>query len=238
MSKGFWAIIAIIAIVFGGILFFKDHNKANAPGSGQPTNHVEGAGQKKVTLVEYGDYQCPFCEQYYPVVKQVVEKYKNDIVFQFRNMPLTQVHDNALAGARAAEAAGLQNKYWEMHDLLYENQDKWVPSKSPIDAFSIFAKQLGLNVDTFKKDFASARVNDFINNDIAEFNKTKLKVETPTFLLDGKKVTPSLRYTDNTQQTVDVQASVATFSKVLDDEIATKTGTATTSQPGGSQNPQ
>jgi len=236
MSKGFWAVIAIIAIVFGGILFFKDHNKTNTASTTQPTNHVEGANQKHITLVEYGDYQCPFCEQYYPVVKQVVEKYKNDIAFQFRNMPLTQVHDSALAGARAAEAAGLQNKYWEMHDWLYENQQTWVGAKDPITTFSAAAKQLGLNVDTFKKDFTSARVNDFINNDIAEFNKTKNKVETPTFLLDGKKITPSLSYTDNSQQTVDVPASVATFSKVLDDAIAAKT--STTSTPGGSQNPQ
>ena len=233
MSKGFWGIVIAILIVFGGIIWIKNAHKANAPSSSQVTNHVEGLNQKNVTLVEYGDYQCPYCEQYYPVVKQVVEKYKNDIKFQFANLPLTQVHQNAFAGARAAEAAGLQNKFWEMHDLLYDDQNAWVQSGDPASVFNQFAKQLNLNVDQFKKDFASSKVNDLINADIAAFNKTKNELATPTFFLDGKKVTPSLVFTDRTNQTVDVPSSVAAFSKVIQDAIDAKTAT-----PAGSQNPQ
>jgi protein-disulfide isomerase len=233
MSKGFWGIVIAIIVVFGGIIWIKNANKANAPSTTQVTNHVEGQNQKNVTLVEYGDYQCPFCEQYYPVVKQVVTKYNRDIKFQFANLPLTQLHQNAFAAARAAEAAGLQNKFWEMHDMLYENQNAWVQTSDPSKAFEQFAKQLNLNVTQFKSDFSSSKVNNLINADIAAFNKTKEELATPAFFLDGKKITPSLVYTDETNQTVDVPASVAAFSKVIDPVIAAKTAT-----PGGSQNPQ
>src|SRR5689334_11962675 len=111
MSKQFLLIVA--ACVVGLIaLFALTKPKAGAPGStnssAQTSNHVEGKGAKKVTLVEYGDYQCPFCGAFYPVVKQVAAQYNNDIYFQFRNLPLFQIHNNAFAGARAAEAASLQ----------------------------------------------------------------------------------------------------------------------------------
>lgn len=212
MSKAFWAIIAVVLIVFGGILLFKD-NKANAPSDStsssnvQPTNHTEGKGSTGVVLVEYGDYQCPFCGQYYPIVKQVQQKYNDQITFQFRNLPLLQIHQNAFAGARAAEAAALQNKFWEMHDKLYENQETWSASSNPLSVFTTYAGQLGLNVDTFKKDFASSKVNDIINADIKEFGKTGQELSTPTFFLDGKKISPK---------------SVDEFSKYIDDRIAQK----------------
>lgn len=233
MSKGFWGIVIAIIVVFGGIIWIKNANKADAPSTTQVTNHVEGQNQKNVTLVEYGDYQCPFCEQYYPVVKQIVQKYNADIKFQFANLPLSQVHQNAFAAARAAEAAGLQNKFWEMHDMLYENQSAWVQSSDPSKTFEQFAQQLKLNVTQFKSDFASSKVNNLINADIAAFNKTKEELATPAFFLDGKKITPGLSYTDASQQNVDIQASVDTFSKLIDQAISTKTAT-----PGGSQNPQ
>src|SRR4051812_29189244 len=99
MDKRFWAIIGVIIVVFGGVLFFKsNNNKAAAPSGTQPTNHVQGAGTKGVTLTEYGDYECPVCKQYYPVVKQVQQQYGDEITFQFRNLPLTQIHQNAFAG--------------------------------------------------------------------------------------------------------------------------------------------
>src|SRR5689334_22232262 len=118
MNKSFWAIIAVIVVIFGGIVVFhkKDATPTNSSNV-KPTNHIEGNATSGVSLVEYGDYQCPFCGQYYPLVKQVVEKYKTQIRFQFRNLPLYQVHQNAFAAARAAEAADKQGKFWEMHDL-------------------------------------------------------------------------------------------------------------------------
>ncbi len=214
MSKLFWAAIAVIVIVFGGILLFKGSNQANTSSSNaQPTNHVTGAGTTGVKLVEYGDYQCPFCGEYYPIVKQVVSKYGDQITFQFRNLPLVSRHANALAAARAAEAAGDQNHYWEMHDILYENQDQngqtgWVASGNPLnDYFVGYAKQIGLDVTKFKTDFAASKTNDVINADIAAFQKLGIDESTPTFILDGKHITPK---------------SVDEFSKLIDAEIKAK----------------
>jgi len=136
-------------------------------------------------LVEYGDYECPICEAYYQPVKQAVAKYSGDIHFQFRNLPLTSIHPNAFAAARAAEAAGLQDKFWQMHDKLYENQNDWVSSSSPLDIFTTYATAIGLNVSQFKTDYASSKVNDAINADLAAFAKTGQEQATPTFYMDG-----------------------------------------------------
>ncbi len=107
MSKTFWAVIAIIVVVFGGIIVFNKQDKASSANA-QPTNHVIGSESTGVKLVEYGDFQCPFCGQYFPLVEQVKEKYKDKIIFQFRNLPLISRHQHALAAARAAEAASNQ----------------------------------------------------------------------------------------------------------------------------------
>jgi protein-disulfide isomerase len=207
MDKRFWAIILVIVVIFGGVLFFKNMHKANAP-TVQPTNHIEGKDAKSVTLVEYGDYECPACEEYYPIVKQVVQKYNNDITFQFRNLPLSTIHPNAFAGARAAEAAALQNKFWEMHDALYDNQNSWAQSSNPQQFFNQYAQQLGLNLSQFQKDYSSSRVNDTINADVAAFEKTKADMATPAFFLDGKQIKPD--------------PTVDSFSKLLDAEIVKK----------------
>jgi protein-disulfide isomerase len=214
MSKGFWAIIAVIVVVFAGLIFFnnKDKDKGSNPNA-QVSSHVEGNTASKVKLVEYGDFQCPVCGGYYPVVKQVVEKYKDKISFQFANLPLSQVHQNAFAGARAAEAASKQNKYWEMHDLLYQNQSTWSESKNPNNYFNQYANQLGLNSSQFQKDFASAAVNDTINADVSAFKKTGAAMATPAFFLNGKQVQLQTLLDSSNTPTVD------NFSKLLDEAI-------------------
>jgi protein-disulfide isomerase len=204
MSKTFWAIIGVIVIVVGGILIFnKDDAKAPGGSSTKPTSHVAGEGS--ITLVEYGDYECPYCGAAYPVVKQVEEKYKDQVKFQFRHLPLLQVHKNAFVAARAAEAAGMQGKFWEMHDLLYQNQQNWSKASDPRSIFDQFATQLGLNVKQFKADSNSSKVNNLINADIAEFNKTGEQVSTPTFFLNGKKI--------------QVNNTVEDFSKIIDAKL-------------------
>jgi len=148
MDKRFLSILGAIIIIFVGIFVFSQHSNNNSSSSSnssqQPTSHIEGQGKAGVTLVEYGDYECPICGLYYPVVKQVEAQFSSQIYYQFRNLPLTSIHKNAFAGARAAEAAGLQGKYWQMHDALYENQDPngasgWVASDNPLTFFTTFA---------------------------------------------------------------------------------------------------
>ena len=212
MSKTFWAIIAVIVVVFGGILLFNGRGK-DTPGTSdtsvQPTNHVKGKGTTGVAVVEYGDYQCPYCGQFEPFVEQAVAKYGDQITFQFRNLPLIQVHQNALAGARAAEAASNQDKFWEMHDMLYENQTTWSESSNPQSYFDQYAKQLGLNISQFDKDAASAHTNDVINADIAAFDKTGNEKSTPAFFIDGKLVNPT-------------SISEEALTKLIDQAIAAK----------------
>jgi protein-disulfide isomerase len=207
MSKTFWAIIAVIILIFVGIVVFKDDKAAAPTGSAKPTSHLFGQGTSGVTLVEYGDYQCQFCAQYHPLVNAVKEKYKEQIHFQYRNLPLLQVHKNAFAAARAAEAADKQGKFWEMYDLLFQNQSAWSESSTASTTFEQYAAQLSLNVTQFKKDASSAAVNDIINADINEFKKTKEAMSTPTFFLEGKKVQPK---------------SVDEFSKLIDEAIKAK----------------
>ena len=219
MSKGFWAIVLAVVIVLGGVFLLTDHKKSgnnNGGGNVQATSHIEGSTKTGVKLVEYGDYECPYCGQFYPIVKQVVTQYNDQIQYQFRNLPLTQIHKNAFAGARAAEAAGLQGKFWEMHDLLYQNQDPngatgWVVSDDALDDYFVgYAKQLGLNVNQFKTDYKSSKVNDMINADISAFDKTGAEEATPTFFLDGKQIHPGYSASD--------------FQKLIDAAIKAKTG--------------
>jgi protein-disulfide isomerase len=215
MDKRFLAIIGVIVVIFGGILVINSHKTdKNGSSSGTPTNHVTGKLDSKVTLTEYGDYECPVCESYAPVVDQVQQKYADTVKFQFRNLPLSSIHPNAIAGARAAEAADMQGKFWQMHDLLYSQaawQD-WSTSSNPEPLFWNYASQLGLNVDKFKTDFASSAANNRIQADVAAFMKTGQQEATPAFFINGKFYANS-NFVDSNGP------SVEAFSKVLDNAL-------------------
>ncbi len=208
MNKRFLAIVLVCVLALVGVyaLTSKDEVKpaGSADGKSKLSSHTIGANAKKVNLTEYGDYQCPACGQYHPLLKQLIAEYKNDIQFQFRNYPLQQIHPNARAASRAAEAAGKQDRFWEMHDKLYEQQDSWKNSSSANTIFNSYAGELGLNVSKFKTDFMSSEINDIIT---ADYNEgTRLGVNsTPTFFLQGKKIT--------NPQTLD------DFKKLIDDAI-------------------
>ncbi len=192
MDKRFLAILGVILVIVIGAIWITNNKKTNSTaGNGQPTNHVMGSTSTGVKLLEYGDYECPYCGQYYPIVKQVAAEYANQIQFQFRNLPLTQLHPNAFAGARAAEAAALQGKFWQMHDALYENQNAWASSTNVTPIFNSYATQLGLNLTQFKTDYSSDKVNSSINADVAAFNKTNQQTATPAFFLNGKFIQPT-----------------------------------------------
>lgn len=210
-NRFFITVIILIAVFFGAFTLTKQKKSATSPNTNtsQPTNHVKGEGKSGVVLIEYGDLQCPACGQYYPIVKQVYDKYKDQITVQFRHFPLVQIHPNAFVASRAAEAAAKQNKFWEMHDLLYENQETWGGSRTPNSFFTAYAKQLGLDTTKFQQDMDSQETNNFINADISEGKKIGAD-STPTFVLDGKKLESNPR-------------SIDEFYKIIDDAIAAKT---------------
>ena len=123
-------------------------------------DHIEGRASARLTLVEFGDYQCPYCGAAYPVVKQLQRDLGSKLRFVFRNFPLTQAHPYAMVAAEAAEAAALQGKFWEMHDIIYENQDQLEPSILPL-----WAQQLRLNVNELGRAIKEGLVTERIKDD-------------------------------------------------------------------------
>ena len=210
MNKQFIGILVVVIGLLVGVFALTGGNKEGSNGggdsSGQASNHVVGPENAKVTLIEYGDFQCPACKSYFPIVSQLKQTYADKIKFQFRHYPLVQIHPNAFLGSRAAEAAGKQNKFFEMHDVLYENQDTWSSGANPTPILESYATQLGLNLEQFKADLNSPAVADVINAD-AKAAQALGATSTPTFVLNGKRI-------DKNPQSMDE------FVKLIDDELA------------------
>ncbi len=151
-------------------------------------DHAEGPIDAPLTLVEYGDYQCPYCGAAYPVVKRLQKSLGKKLRFVFRNFPLTQVHPYALVAAQAAEAAELQGKFWEMHDLLFEQQTLLKPEIIPV-----WAKRLELNVEQFGSDIKQGVVEKRIKEDRQSGIRSGVN-GTPTFFINGKRYDGSHDY--------------------------------------------
>jgi protein-disulfide isomerase len=142
-------------------------------------DHIQGPDTAYVTLVEYGDYECPYCGQAYPIIKNIQERFGDKLRFVFRNFPITQAHPHAQHSAEAAETAASQDKFWEMHDYLYEHQQK-------LDDKHLrqYASALGMDIARFDDDMAkhvhARRVReDFMSGIRSGVNGT------PTFYING-----------------------------------------------------
>src|SRR3989344_9628643 len=133
-------VLIIVGLIVAGVKFWQ---WAITPPEGVPevpleltdSEWMKGNPQASVALVEYGDFQCPACATYYPIVKTLTDDYGEDLKVVYRHIPLVAIHTNAMDAARAAEAAGLQGKFWEMHDKLYENQKEWENERNPSGFF-------------------------------------------------------------------------------------------------------
>lgn len=146
-----------------------------------------GSPSAKATLVEYADFQCPACKAYYPVVKQLQSLYGDKLHFVYRFFPLKTIHRNGVNSAKAAYAASLQSRFWDMHDKLFETQEKWAELADPEATFIGYAKDLSLNTDTFKKDYEASTTLDFVNKSYDTDTSMGLN-STPTFFLNGKQM--------------------------------------------------
>jgi protein-disulfide isomerase len=142
-------------------------------------DHVLGPADATVTLLEYGDYQCPYCGAAHPVVKQLLSMLGDDVRFAFRHFPLTQVHPFALDAALAAEAAGAQGRFWQMHDLLFEHQDQL--GRNGLIAL---AKALGLDLDRFSHDVTERTFEPKVRRDFMSGVRSGVN-GTPTFFING-----------------------------------------------------
>lgn len=208
MDRKFVVILLVILGIFVGYVFTTKQNSSDGStntSSVSATNHTVGAGNKKVTLIEYGDFQCPVCGQYFPIIQEIKKKYGDDITFQFRHFPIDSIHPNARAAHRTAEAAGNQGKFFEMHDLLYETQQSWSSSNNAKSIFDSYAKQLQLDMDKFNTDFAAETTNEIINADVDEGKKSGV-TGTPSFILNGRLLADDERRSlDDLIKTIDAE---------------------------------
>lgn len=212
------AIVLIAAVVGGFVLLRSRQNKdafAGAPTSplSTPTAPQPGAEPRRklpvdavVTLEEFGDYQCPPCGALHPTLKKLKQEYGPNLNFVFRNLPLPAVHKNALAAARAAEAARMQNRFWEMHDLLYENQDLWKDATKPQPIFWKFASDLGLDTARFGSDVGDKPVQMRLEADQAAAAGMGI-VGTPTIVIDGRQLRPEVTNPDGIRRGIEFMLS-------------------------------
>lgn len=200
----FISVVLGTLILIGGGVFLFSKGSSISPNSSKVSDNIlvpsdaqitggikNGAYQPKsstakVTLVEFGDYECPACGAYSPLVRQLLTELTGQINYVFRNYPLSQ-HANAAVSSYAAEAAGLQGKFWEMHDKLYDNQNDWVNLSDPKPIFDGYAKGMSLNIPQFDSDINSQKVKDKISRDLGDGNLISLNA-TPTFYVNGIKI--------------------------------------------------
>ena len=189
-------VIVLIAAVVGGMILLRSSRQAsnsNAPTpdpaldvKGAEPPHLRGNPSAPVTLEEFGDFQCPSCGTYYPELKKIEAEFGDKLRVIFREYPLIPMHEHALMAAQAAEAAGLQGKFWEMHDKLYETQTQWTPAKDLVPIFADYAKQIGIDPDRFMKDLNGEQVAQRIFQDGKRVHALGLQ-GTPTFLVNGQE---------------------------------------------------
>lgn len=151
------------------------------------TDWLKGNPEAKVTIVEYADYQCPACASYKPVLSRLVEEY-SEVAVVYRHYPLITIHPNAFNAAKASEAAGKQDKFWEMHDVLFEKQTEWSEERNAKGKFFEYAEGLELDMDKFESDFDSSEVKERVEKNLIEAQALGLN-STPSFFVNGEEFT-------------------------------------------------
>ncbi len=161
----------------------------------------DGSANKSITLTEYSDYQCPACAHFHPIVEKLKEKYGDQLELELKHFPLNS-HQYAALAARAAEAAGNQEKFKEMHNLLFENQQRWSNSGSPTNIFVGYAEEIGLDVEQFKSDLNAGETQKAVMEEKQEGRNAGVNA-TPTFFIDGEKIDPTPRSFEDFDQLVE-----------------------------------
>lgn len=197
----FWLgfVVVLGLIVWGLIAAMNKQVSTNNPdnyGTPMPVtadDHVKGPASAPVTLVEYSDFQCPACEAYEPVLEKLESEASTTFRIVYRHFPLTQLHPNALPAAYASEAANLQGKFWEMHDMLFANHTDWTELADPTSVFVGYAGKIGLDTAKFKADLSSDAVKARVQADVDDGNKIGINY-TPSFFINGHIITNPQSY--------------------------------------------
>lgn len=202
-------LLGVGGAIFGTVKLASNDNSngtqlaASSVFSVSESDWTKGNKEAAATLIEYSDFQCPACGAYYPLVKQLSQEFGDKVRFVYRHFPLEQ-HKNAELAAFAAEAAGKQGKFWEMHDLIFDNQREWSDSEDARALFAKYAASLNLAAEQFQKDIDSAEVKAKVEKDYQGGLAAKVN-STPTFFLNGKKLQNPRSYEE--------------FKKILEAEI-------------------
>ena len=219
MKKHTWKIVLGAFVVCMGLAFWYASYAGEKANEGVVIeNRVKGNTEAKVTLTEYADFQCPACAQFNPVLKSIYEEYGSQMAFEFKHFPLVSIHAFAVPAAKAAEAAGQQGKFYEMHDKLFENQNVWSKSPTPQAYFTQYAEELELDVDLFKRHMRASLIEEHIQS---QFNEAREKglTGTPSFFLNGEK----LEFTtmEEFRNKIETALGVAPASSETQDETVT-----------------
>jgi len=229
MEKARWIIFSVVVILlFGSLIAWSrlanppvDTSNVDKSGvvsaseaSGNIEDHVRGDASSSVVVVEYADFQCPSCQAANSEVNDLVNKYGDSVAFIFRNFPLPSIHPNAQAASGAAEAAGLQNKYWEMQNLLFENQTSWstLDTNKRTDAFRSYATQLGLDPEQFVGDLGGEDVRKKISFDVS-LGTAQGVTGTPRYYVNGEPI-------DTEVASSFVNGDPSSFHALLDEYLA------------------
>ena len=162
--------------------------------------HIRGNPDAPVTLEEFGDFQCPPCGKFSEFVEELLKEYNPRLRLVFRNFPLSG-HEHAREAALAAEAAGLQGKFWEMHDTLYREQETWSKAPNVRELFESYAGTIGLDVNQFKKDMDGDKARERVDSDraLADFLGVKA---TPTLFINNRPVEPKDKNPEGVRATI------------------------------------
>lgn len=185
----FWSITGLILAVVIFVIIGLASVSSQGPDISLTDNEwVKGNAEAPVWLLEYSDLQCPACRGFYQYFKEQLEPALGDkIRLIYRHYPLSSIHPQAQLAAQAAEAAGSQGKFWEMHDKLFDNQISWSGAANAAELFAQYAKDLGLDEEKFQTDLKSAAAKDAVSEDMVSGTAAAVR-GTPTFFINGKRV--------------------------------------------------
>ncbi|HCR81049.1 MAG: DSBA oxidoreductase [Candidatus Pacebacteria bacterium GW2011_GWB1_47_8] len=185
--------VVTLALFVGGILMLTKNNASPTPQTVDSAVLMRegsfrvGPAEAPITLVEFSDYQCPYCAQAQAVVDSLIAKYPDQLLFTYRHFPLSQ-HRHAVPAAEAAEAAGEQDKFWEMSNLIFERQDEWAEASDPLPIFQQYAEELELDLEQFNQAMSEHTYQAKILQGVADGNTLGVN-STPFFFLNGQKFT-------------------------------------------------
>lgn len=221
--KNPWLIFGgIIALLFVGAFYIASTaGDANNQGIEEVT-HIKGNPDAEVVLVEYSDFQCPACQAMYPVVSGLIAEYGDQIRFEYRHFPIERIHPYAVQAAVAAEAAGQQGKFYEFHDLLFDNQQTWGQSPAPTAFFQQYAEELGLDVATFKRHANASVLRDKVRGQQQEGLAAGV-TGTPTMFLNGERMVYTTYDEFIAQVAAAIDPSLAPESQSEDPEVVGET---------------